>query len=61
MGEKFSDETEISVRPSAGLQKINGSGSVSGGSSQQIILPTNDFIPSSVDYTLTVANLQPLS
>jgi alpha-2-macroglobulin len=55
MGEKFSDETEISVRPSAGLQKITGSGSVSGGSSQQIVLTTNDFIPSSVDYELTVS------
>ncbi len=55
INEKFTDETEISVRPSAGLQKITGSGFVNGGSSQPINLTTNDFIESSVDYKLTVS------
>jgi len=55
MGEKFTDETEVSVRPSSGLQKITGSGAVSGGSTRQIIFGANDFIPSSLDYELVVS------
>ena len=55
MGEKFVDETEISVRPASSLQKITGSGSVTGGASQQINFGTNDFIPSSIDYSLVVS------
>jgi alpha-2-macroglobulin len=55
MGEKFTDETEISVRPTSSLQKITGSGSVNGGSMQQINFGSNDFIPSSIDYKLVVS------
>ncbi|MHA4808732.1 alpha-2-macroglobulin family protein [Flavitalea flava] len=58
LGETFKDETEISVRPAASLQKITGSGSVSGGSAQPISFSApgiNDFIPSSVDYQLVVS------
>jgi uncharacterized protein YfaS (alpha-2-macroglobulin family) len=55
LGEKFSDETEISIRPSSPLQKITGSGSVSALSTQTISLSTNDFIPSSVDLELVVS------
>ena len=36
LGEKFVDETEISVRPPSTLQKVTGSGSVAGGSTQKI-------------------------
>ena len=31
-GERFTDETEIGIRPSAPLQKLTGSGSIAGGS-----------------------------
>jgi len=55
MGEKFSDETEISVRPASTLQKITGSGSVNGGSSQILPIKTTDFIPSSVKDELIVS------
>lgn len=55
MGEKFSDETEISVRPASSLQKITGSGSVNGGASQAITLGNPDFIPSSVSNELVVS------
>jgi alpha-2-macroglobulin len=55
MGETFSDETEISVRPSASLQKITGSGDILGGATEQINFGKNDFIPSSVDYKLVVS------
>jgi len=55
MGEKFVDETEISVRPPSTLQKITGSGSIAGGSSQKINIDVSDFIPTSVDYELVVS------
>jgi alpha-2-macroglobulin len=55
LGETFADETEISVRPSAGLQKLTGSGSVNGGSSQTLPMSPGDFIPSSIDYELVVS------
>ncbi|MCZ2460249.1 MAG: hypothetical protein LC128_11585 [Chitinophagales bacterium] len=55
MGQKFTDETEISVRPPSTLQKMTGSGSIAGGSSQKINIGVSDFIPSSVDYSLVVS------
>jgi uncharacterized protein YfaS (alpha-2-macroglobulin family) len=55
MGETFNDETEISVRPASSLQKITGSGSLAGGSSQSIPMSSGDFIPSSVDEQLMVS------
>ena len=36
MGEKFNDETEISIRPASPLQKVSGSGSIAGGANQKI-------------------------
>jgi len=55
MGEKFIDETEISVRPSAPLQKNTGSGSVAAGSMETLQLAADDFIPSSIDRQLLVS------
>jgi alpha-2-macroglobulin len=55
LGEKFSDETEISVRPASPLQVITGSGSLNGGSVQRINIPLNDFMPNSTDYQLVVS------
>ncbi|MBK5271674.1 MAG: alpha-2-macroglobulin family protein, partial [Bacteroidia bacterium] len=55
MGEKFTDETEISVRPPSTLQKITGSGSITGGSSQKINIGLSDFIPGSTDYSLVIS------
>ncbi|HXB09066.1 MAG TPA: MG2 domain-containing protein [Puia sp.] len=54
MGEHFSDETEIGIRPSAPLQKITGAGTIAGGT-QPIAFTTGDFIPSSIDYRLVVS------
>jgi len=45
---KFSDETEISIRPVGSLQKHTGSGSIPGGSSGTISFDNSDFIPSSI-------------
>jgi hypothetical protein len=55
LGEKFKEETEISVRPPSTLQKVSGSGSVAGGSTQRIIIPQSDFIPSSFKYDLIIS------
>jgi alpha-2-macroglobulin len=54
-GEKFSDVTDISVRPASTLQKISGSGSVTGTSTTQLIIPKNDFIESSYNYELIIS------
>ena len=55
MGEKFTDETEISVRPPSTLQKVSASGSIAGGATQKINIGLSDFIPSSVAYKLVVS------
>jgi uncharacterized protein YfaS (alpha-2-macroglobulin family) len=55
LGETFRDETEISVRPPSTLQKVTGSGSVTGGSSKTISIGLGDFMPSSVSYNLVVS------
>lgn len=54
-GEKFEDKTEISVRPPSTLQKVTGSGSVAGGSTQKINIGLSDFIPGSTDYSLVIS------
>jgi alpha-2-macroglobulin len=55
LGEKFSDETEISVRPASTLQKITGSGSVNANSSQKITIGLGDFMEASSNYQLVVS------
>jgi len=55
LGEKFTDETEISIRPASPLQVVTGSGSLTGGSVQRISIPLNDFMPNSTDYQLVVS------
>lgn len=54
-GEKFSHLTDITVRPSAPLQKINGSGTIEAGKSATITPRTNKFIESSIDRKLIVS------
>lgn len=55
MGEKFTDVTDISVRPPSTLQQKTGSGSITGGSSQKITIGLGDFMPASVNYSLVVS------
>lgn len=55
MGEKFTDATEISVRPPSTLQKVTGSGSITAGNSQKINIGLSDFIPGSSNYSLVVS------
>lgn len=54
-GEKFEDETEISIRPASTLQKRTGSGVIAGGGSQTVNMGFSDFMPGSANYTLTVS------
>ena len=55
MGEKFTDATEISVRPPSTLQKSTGTGSIAGGNTQKVIIGLSDFMPASVNYNLVVS------
>jgi uncharacterized protein YfaS (alpha-2-macroglobulin family) len=55
MGEKFTDVTEIAVRPPSTLQKGTGSGSITGGSTQKVTIGLSDFMPASVSYSLVVS------
>lgn len=55
MGEKFTSETEISVRPASTLQKLTGSGSLAANGPGRISIETSDFMPASMDYSLTVS------
>lgn len=53
LGEKFTDEIAISVRPASPLQRKTGSGSIGGGSEKQLTIPVSDFIKGA-DYKLVV-------
>lgn len=55
LGEKFTEATEISVRPPSTLQKLSGSGSIVGGTSQRIAIPAINFIAGSARYDLIIS------
>lgn len=55
MGEKFSDETEISIRPSSPLQFQTGSGVMNGNANQRININTAGFLAGSTDYQLVIS------
>lgn len=55
LGEKFTDETEISIRPASTLQKQTGGGVLAGGKTERINIGLSDFIPSSTDYQLVLS------
>ena len=55
LGEKFSENIEISVRPASTLQKLTGSGTIAGGRSTSLSMQTSDFMPGSIDYRLVLS------
>ncbi len=55
MGEKFLDETDITVRPPASVQKITEAGFIAGGSSKTITFATEKFMAGSADYQLVLS------
>jgi alpha-2-macroglobulin len=54
-GEKFIDETNISVRPPASLQKITGSGIVSANTSQTITIESSKFLAGTESGNFTIS------
>ncbi|HZH36052.1 MAG TPA: alpha-2-macroglobulin family protein, partial [Flavisolibacter sp.] len=54
-GEKFTEETEISVRPPSTLQKRSGSGSIAAGGSRNIAIPQADFLMGSAKYEMVIS------
>ena len=55
LGENFSEETAISVRPPSTLQKRSGSGAIAGGRTESINIGQGDFLPGSFRYDLVVS------
>ncbi len=54
LGEKFTDETEITIRPAASLMKQNGAGFIDANKSQTITLGQDMFLPATVSYSLVM-------
>jgi uncharacterized protein YfaS (alpha-2-macroglobulin family) len=54
LGESFRNSTDITVRPTASLAKITGSGSLKDGATADI-KPTHDFLPASVASRLVIS------
>jgi len=53
-GEKFIEETEISVRPASPLQFTTGSGSIVSSNTQRLSIPIAGFMNGTTDYRLVV-------
>ncbi|MBZ5857657.1 alpha-2-macroglobulin family protein [Flavihumibacter profundi] len=53
--QKFTEETEITVRPASTLQKMSGSGIIGANNSQLLRINENDFLPGSCSYQLLVS------
>ncbi|MEO9852572.1 MAG: MG2 domain-containing protein [Reichenbachiella sp.] len=56
LGEDFNNRTDLSVRPSAPLQKVSGSAMIKGGNTENITLGAGTFIESSVNRKLVVSS-----
>lgn len=54
LGEKFVDETEITVRPAASLTKQNGSGFIEANQTQNLTLGSDIFLAGTTNYSLVV-------
>ena len=55
MGEKFMEETDITVRPPSSLQKITDAGAIAAGSNKAINFSLSNFISGSTSYQLIVS------
>ncbi|MGI9541993.1 MAG: alpha-2-macroglobulin family protein, partial [Cyclobacteriaceae bacterium] len=55
MGERFTEVTDITIRPSSPLLKVSGSGNLKAGSKGNISMETESFIASSVDKKLVIS------
>ncbi len=55
LGEKFKNDTDITVRPASPLQKVSGAGSIKAGSKAEFSMDTDRFMPASVDKHLILS------
>lgn len=55
LNEKFVDETDITVRPPASLQKITDAGTIVAGGSAKVTFAMDKFMPGSADYQLVLS------
>jgi uncharacterized protein YfaS (alpha-2-macroglobulin family) len=55
LGEKFTEEVAIGVRPASTLQVLTGSGTIQGGRSGKVSMVTMDFMPGSQQYKIMVS------
>jgi uncharacterized protein YfaS (alpha-2-macroglobulin family) len=55
LNEKFTEETDITIRPAASLQKRTGAGAIAAGGTQRMDFDMNYFIPSGADYQLVIS------
>ena len=55
LNEKFLDETDITIRPAASLQKITDAGSILAGSSKSVDFSMDKFMSFSADYQLVIS------
>jgi uncharacterized protein YfaS (alpha-2-macroglobulin family) len=55
LGEQFTEETNLTIRPASTLQKMNGSVVIAANTQQNVSINTSDFIPQSVRYQMTVS------
>ncbi len=55
-GEKFTNTTDITVRPASPLQKRSGYGIIPAGTAKNINMNVGDFIESSIDNKLVISN-----
>lgn len=53
--EKFTEETDITIRPASTLQKLTGSGVITANSSANVTIGLQDFIPGTGSYQLIVS------
>ena len=55
LGETFTEATEISVRPASTLQMTSGSGSIAGGTTQRISIPSEHYLNGTFRYSILVS------
>ncbi|MCW5906958.1 MAG: alpha-2-macroglobulin family protein [Chitinophagales bacterium] len=55
LNEKFVEETDITIRPAASLQKRTGAGSINAGESKNVSFDMDYFMPASAGYQLVIS------
>jgi len=56
LGESFTSNTDVTIRPASPLQKVSGSGVIKAGDRKKLVLAEDQFIPQSVKRNLVISN-----